>query len=190
MFKVLSYYSDRVNSYDDSLDPENIKKMLTFKEISFITSAEALNSMKHGKPVNPSQLLRQTLTPFGKQLKSITIHKMFNNDGKCLGSKLKSYDNYFSKRGYLSQNPHQILPDGSTVPVTGNIIDMSDCFARQHNLFRSYAVITKINRSILNGKLDYSAETEFYKEELRNQIKLNLSECRTLEEYFSKQSQL
>ena len=190
VFNVLSYYNDRVNSYSDSLDPENIKNMLTFKEISFITSAEALNSMRHGKSVNPSQLLKQTLTPFSKQLKSITIHRMFNNDGRCLGSKLKSYDNYFSKRSYLSQNPHQMLSDGSTVPVTGDVIDMAECFAKKHSLFRSYATITKLNRSILNGKLDYSAETEAYKESLKNQIILDLSECRTIEEYFSKQSQL
>ena len=190
VFNVLSYYQDRVNSYTDSLDPENIKNMLTFKEVSFIAGADALNTMKTGKPVSPSQVLRQSLTPYQKQLKSITIHRMFNNDGRCLGSKLKSYDNIFSKRSYLSQNPHQMLPDGSVVPVTGDVIDMSECFAKDHNLFKSYATITKLNRSILNGKLDYSAETEAYKENLKKQIVSDLSKCRSLEEYFSKQSSL
>ena len=188
VFNVLSYYQDRVNSYDDSLDPENIKNMLSFKEISFIVGADALSTMKTGKPVNPSQVLKHTLMPYQKQLSSITIHKMFNNDGRCLGSKLKSYNNFFSKRSYLSQNPHQVLSDGSIVPVTDDVIDMSECFARQHNLFRSYATITRLNRTILNGKLDYSAETESYKETLKKQIVSDLSECRTLEEYFSKQS--
>lgn len=189
-FNVLSYYQDRVNSYNESLEPENLKKMLTLKEISFIAGSDALSSMRSGKSVNPSQLLRQSLTPYSKQLKSITIHKMFNNDGRCLGSKLKPYDNYFNKRSYLSQNPHQMLPDGSTVPITSDVIDMADCFATQHNLFKSYATITRINRSILNGKLDYSAETDAYKNKLKSQIVSDLSECRTLEEYFSKQPNL
>ena len=164
--------------------------MLTLKEISFIAGSDALSSMRSGKSVNPSQLLRQSLTPYSKQLKSITIHKMFNNDGRCLGSKLKPYDNYFNKRSYLSQNPHQMLPDGSTVPITSDVIDMADCFATQHNLFKSYSTITRINRSILNGKLDYSAETDAYKNKLKKQIISDLSECRTLEEYFSKQPNL
>ena len=115
---------------------------------------------------------------------------MFNNDGRCLGSKLKPYSNYFSKRSYLSQNPQQMISDGSVVPVTSDVIDMSECFAKQHNLFRSYATITRLNRSILNGMLDYSAETEAYKNALKQQIVTDLSECKSLEEYFSKQSSL
>lgn len=189
VFNVLSYYQERVNSYNDSFEPENIKKMLSYKEVSFILGSDTIKTMKTGKVTNPSQVLRQTLTPYGKDLKSITIHRMFNNARNSLGYKLGSYDNLFNKKSYLSQNPHQLLLDGSTVPISGDIIDMSKCFATQNQLFQSYSTITKLNRSILNGKLDYSAETEAYKEALKNQIVVDYSQCKTIEEYLTKKSQ-
>ena len=81
-----------------------------------------------------------------------------------------------------------MLPDGSIVPITDEILDMSECFAKQNNLFNSYAVITKLNRSILNGMLDYSAETQAYKETLKNKIITTHTECKTLSEYISMQN--
>ena len=188
VLNVLSYYKTRLDSYNDSINPDEIKKMLSYKEISFLIGADTFTDMKKGMCINIGQLLRERLTPYENHLKSITLHRVFGGLPKSLGSKLKTYATPFNKKNYLASNTQIILLNGSTTPVTRDVIDMAECFIKQHGLFKCYSTINRLNRSILNGFLDYSAETEAYKKYLQEQIVFDLSECETLEEYLLYQS--
>lgn len=182
---VLKYYQARAFSYNDSIEPENLKNLLSPKEVAFILDNETLKNIKAGITINPTHCFRQSIMPYKDKIKSIAIHRVFDNSQTGLGTKLKSYSCIFKRKSYLKDQPHQILPDGTAVPVTNDIIDMAECFATQNNLFKAHGTIIRLTRSIINGKLDYSAETKAYKESLKTRIIQDFDECKTLEEYFS-----
>lgn len=182
---VINYYMSRTFSYDESLDPENLKKMLSTKEVTFILNSEAAKNLKAGLNINPIHHFKQILIPYKNKIKSIDLNRVFNNSSTGLGFKFKAYSCLFKRRSYLKDDPHQMLPNGSLVPITNDVIDMAECFAAQNNLFKGHGTIIRINRSILNGKLDYSAETKAYKESLISQVQTDIAECKTLTEYFA-----
>ena len=185
---VLIYYHDRLNSYDESLEPENLSKMLSSKELLFVIGKENYQNIKSGKTLQPSQVLRNTLNPYLSNIKSVPVYKLFDNSRNSIRTKLNPYGTIFKSYLYLKEHPQIIMPDGSLVPVTRDITDMAECFASEHNLFPAYSTITKLGRSIAHGKLDYSAETLKHKEALKKQIKTSIAECKTLEEYFAARS--
>ena len=64
------------------------------------------------------------------------------------------------------------------------MVDNAECFVDEHNLFKSASVMTRIVKSVAEGKLQNQQQTIDYKERLKDKILLDIKDIRTLEEYF------
>ena len=50
------------------------------------------------------------------------------------------------------------------------MVDMAMCYAHEHNLFRTSMVMNKIIRAVADGRIQNQAETEEYKNQLKDKI--------------------
>lgn len=181
--EVISYYHARVNSYDEtSTDPEEIAKMLTFKEIMFLLEEKSLEKLLNGKTLEYAQEIGKSIMPVRDEMNKLMHDKIYSSKSS-LKMKLKPYSNSFSRYEYLSGKPCFTLEDGSEIEVNDALIDMAECFAQSHGLFRSNDSMRKIIKAVITGKIQNQEETENYKAELKEKIKVQLQTCKALEDY-------
>ena len=186
--EVIAYYHARLNSYDElSIEPSEIQKRLSAPEVLFLMNKQAIASIRNGKSCNLYALLYNQVMNLRGSI-SPESFTMFHNKKDGLYSKLGQYSSLFDRYSYVNEsrnsNVQIILSDGSQTTVNDEVIDMAECFASKHGLFKSSGTMNKLIRAALEGKLNNKQQTEEYKESLKQQIKRHLKECKTLEEYF------
>lgn len=181
---VVEYYYQRTNSYSEySTDEEELRKRLTFKEIRFLVGADIVRDFKHGKTIDFGQEINVAIRPVMSHL-SRTAREMLYDGKVGLRVRLKPYSNRFSRDSYLKETVEFLTSDGRGISVKPYMIDNAECFVDENNLFKSASVMTRIVKSVAEGKIQNQQQTEEYKNRLKNQILLDIRDIRTLEEYF------
>ncbi len=182
---VLDYYHKKLNSYGEySTDVEDLKNRLTLKEMRFLFGEDELERLKQGKNVDLSMVLAATLSPYLKYFNAAEKGKIY--DAKTgVKMRIKSYSSTFSKYGYLKDDVHFLMLDGTTVKVTPEMVDMAECFVHQNGLFRANSTVSRAVKAVAEGKIQNQSETQMYKSQLKKQIVADVKECKTLQEYFA-----
>ena len=167
---VIRYYHTRLNSYDmTSLELEEVNKMLTFKEILFILEPEILDKIKNSSNVD---MVREFMKSFGPYKDKLTpeLRKLLNASNNSIRERLKYYSYEFNRQTYMKNSTQ--LPDanGNLVTINDDMIDMAMCYAHEHNLFRTSMVMNKIIKAVADGRIQNQAETEEYKNQLKEKI--------------------
>ena len=187
---IISYYYDRVHSYDsNSTDESEILKRLTDAEVKFLMTALVAHKRKSGATIDLGNEFAKPFVIISNQISPDARNKLFNRKSG-LYKKLDSYSANFDYDMYSSGNGKFIMPDGSIAAPTLEMIDMADAYASTHNLFKSSGTMSRILKSVLEGKIQNQAETEEYKQNLQAKVLKSMKECKTLAEYFEKYNSL
>ena len=187
---IISYYYDRVHSYDANSTEENeILKRLTDNEVKFLMTTLVSHKRKSGATIDLGNEFAKPFVIISNQISPDARNKLFNKK-TGLYKKLDSYSAIFDYDMYSSGNGQFIMSDGSIATPTPEMIDMADAYASSHNLFKSAGTMSRILKSVLEGKIQNQAETKIYKQKLQERIIKNMQECKTLSEYFEKYNSL
>ncbi len=183
---IISYYYERIHSYDsNSTEESEILKRLTDAEVKFLMTALVAHKRKSGATINLGNEFAKPFVIVSNQISPDARNKLFNKK-TGLYKKLDSYSADFDYGMYSSGNAKFIMPDGSYATPTPEMIDMADAYASSHNLFKSSGTMSRILKSVLEGKIQNQAETEEYKQRLQASTLKKMKECKTLQEYFEK----
>lgn len=182
--KVVDYYYNRVNSYDDySSNPEDLDKRLTEKEVRYLITSHMWDRLAWGENIRLGASLIAKLEPSVKALGEKTRNQMF--DRKLgLKRKLASYSSFFKSAPYINGEIQFIVDGGKQVQTNSNMVDMAETYAKSHGLFKSHGTMTMIMKAVAEGKIQNQKETGEYKELLKREICKKMEECKTLENYF------
>lgn len=179
--KVVEYYHSRLNSYDESSNElEDIEKMLSFKEMVFFVSPKSLDKIKDGSPVDLVQEFGKSIYPV-KDFMSPQSRNLMYGKTSSFKTKIKPYSSFFRRHLYMQNGITLRLDDGSSIIVTDEMVDMADCYAHDHHLFKSVPAMNKLIRAVADGRIQNQAETESYKQALKQQISERIKDCRALE---------
>ena len=152
-----------------SFDLEELNKMLTFKEMVFVFEPEILDKIKNGSTVD---MIREFMKSFGTYKDKLTpeLRKLLNASNSSIRERLKYYSNQFDRQTYMKSSTQ--LPDanGNLVTINDDMIDMAMCYAHEHNLFRTSMIMNKIIKAVADGRIQNQAETEEYKNQLKEKI--------------------
>lgn len=181
---VISYYHDRANSYGEySTDEADLQKRLTYKEIQFLVGEGTIKAFRSGKTIDFGAEINDAIRPVMSQLGRDTRVRLY--DGRTgVRVRLKPYSTRFERDRYLKETVEFLTSDGRGVSVKESMVDNAECFVDEHDLFRSASVMTRIIKSVAEGKLQNQQQTQEYQERLKNQIMVSIKDVRTLEEYF------
>lgn len=183
---VIDYYHKRVNSYGEySTDEADLKNRLTRKEIKYLMGAELVEGLEKGKNVDFAQEITAKVMPVIKQLGKESRTQLY--DAKTgLKMRIRPYSARFERGRYLADVVEFMLSDGRGVAVDSSMVDNAECFVHDHKLFKSAGVMTRVVKSVAEGKIQNAQETAEYHAKLQRKILKNIQEVRTLEQYFSK----
>ncbi len=187
---IIGYYYDRIHSYDaNSTDESEILKRLTDAEVKFLMPSQVAKKRKTGASIDLGNEFAKPFVIVSNQISSEARNQLFNRR-TGLYKKLDSYSTDFDEASYLNGQSKFIMPDGSMKAPSQEIIDMATAYASNHNLFKSAGTMSRIIKSILEGKIEYQAKTEAYREQLQTAVIKKAKECNTLAEYFEKYREL
>lgn len=188
--QVINYYYDRIHSYDAiSTDESELLKRLTEQEVRFLMSAKVVKRRKNGSLVNLGDEFTRPFVIISNQIPLEARDKIFNRQ-TGLYKRLDGYSTDFDYNSYLNGESQFIMPNGYVIQPTSEMIDMADAYASTHNLFKSGGTMSRILKSIIEGKIQNQAETEEYKQKLQALALKKMKECKDLTEYFAKYNEL
>lgn len=175
--RIIDYYYDRLNSYSLSIEPENIKNMLTSTEVSFIAGAENYQKLLSGKSIDLGSEFYNAVLPSRDALRTLLQTKMNGSGADKIRNKLLQYGEHFQHKKALGMTIGNY--NGNTVMVTEEVIRSAYAFQKANKLFPSSGTMTRIIRSIAEGKIECSEKSKNTPSTYEMMLAAN-----SLEEYF------
>lgn len=183
--KVIEYYHDRLNSYTNSFEPENIAKMLTADEIRFIVGDEEYTSMLTGKKCEIERLFLKRVSFLNSTQSALIRQKVNNQRPDSIMKGISKYDTKFRANEYFRSTTFILAENGEQVEVTREMVDMAYKYAYSKKLHTSDAVMRYLIRAIVNGKIQNLEETKQDRKEMMSQALALVSEISDIDEYFT-----
>ena len=183
--KVIEYYYDRLNSYTNSKDPENISKMLTMDEIRFIVGEEEYSEIIHGKTCDIDKLFYKRVAFLNNTNQKLIQEKVTGGKPDKIIKALAKYNVKFKKQKYLQGEIFIMLESGKQVEVTSEMVEMALQFAYSKKLHASITVMGYIINAVANGKIKNEQETKQTRAEMEKQASSLIETITDIDEYFA-----
>ena len=116
--KVIEYYHNRLNSYTNSIEPENIANMLTIDEIRFIVGDEEYTAMMTGKKCEIERLFLKRVSFLNATQPALIRQKVNNQKPDCIMKGISKYDTKFKNNEYFRSTTFILAESGEQVEVT------------------------------------------------------------------------
>ena len=184
MKKVIDYYYERLNSYDNSNDPVEISKRLTRDEIRFLVGKDKFAEMMRGKHGEIDSEFASSLRALESTNPEILQEKFYGRTGDRIRGAIKQYNSKFLKSKYLQWDTSLKTEDGNEVAVTPELLDMAFSYASAHKLYTSSTTVDLIIQAIINGKIANFDEMVDEKKAMVSNAYALLSEVTNLDEFF------
>ena len=161
--QVARYYKSRLDQCQGNLTEEDLKKMLTEKEVAFL-SADGENEKEYefvyyGEELTLDALFLKRMAHLRSQDPKFFHEVVGGKNPKTITHQLKKYSYRFHKKKYLKEK-NELLINGTLQEVTSDDVDNAIAFARKHKLYPSIGVVRDIIRAIKMGNVNVSGVTE------------------------------
>lgn len=181
--KIVYYYANRLNSYDSSMEPENIDKMLTKEEIMFIVG-DQYDSIMKGKSEEIEKIFFKNVS-FVKDMAHNTMYyakfeKIFN----FIKNNLVKYNNKFKSGVYFRNKNSIITENGNIVDVTREMVDMAFEYAYSKGLHTSTNVMNSIINAVAKGKIQNVERTRQSKKAMLMESSQMIDKITSIDDYF------
>lgn len=183
--KVIEYYHNRLNSYTNSSEPENIAHMLTRDEIRFIVGDEEYTSMMTGKKCEIEKVFLKRVSFLTSTQPALIKQKVNNQRPDSIVKAIAKYDTKFKKNEYFRSTTFILDENGEQVEVTREMVDMAYQYAYSKKLHTSDAVMRYLIKAVVNGKIQNVEETKHDRKEMMSQALALVSEITNIDEYFT-----
>ncbi len=179
--KIIAYYHSRLNSYNlASNNLDDVNNMLSFKEILYFIEPETLKKLNSNVNVDLYREFSKAIEKVKDKLPEES-RKLLYSSRDSIRVKIKPYASTFDRYLLLNSNTQLALDDGSLVDISNDIIDMANCYATSHGLFKATSAMNKIIMAIADGRIQNQEETALYKQQLKEQIAERMQNCERLE---------
>ena len=178
--RVLTYYYKRLNECDlANLEAENIKKLMTQKEIAFMLSADEMVSMKRYGKGDIGQSFQTILNKHREGLEKAYAGYLYGRTQDRIRNRIKFYDNRFKENNAIGTIVGSV--GGAEISITKEVLDNANQFIKSNNLYPSDRVYSMVFRSIAEGeiKLDETPQVKVTKKEMIEKVKSS-----SIKEYF------
>ena len=183
--KVIEHYYDRLNSYTNTIDPENISKMLTIDEIRFIVGEEEFTSMMTGKKCEIEKVFLKKVSLLNTKQPELIKQKVIGRRPDVIVNTISQYDTKFKTNEYFRSQTFIRLDNGEQVEVTREMVEMAYQYANFNNLYTSNAVMGYLIRAVANGKIQNQEEVKQDREQMMQQAYELVNEITNIDEYFA-----
>ena len=183
--KVIEHYYDRLNSYTNTIDPENISKMLTIDEIRFIVGEEEFTSMMTGKKCEIEKLFLKKVSFLNTKQPELIKQKVIGRRPDVIVNTISQYDTKFKTNEYFRSQTFIRLDNGEQVEVTREMVEMAYQYANSNNLYTSNAIMGYLIRAVANGKIQNQEEVKQDREQMMQQAYELVNEITNIDEYFA-----
>jgi len=183
--KVIEYYHNRLNSYTNSIEPENIANMLTRDEIRFIVGDEEYTSMMTGKKCEIEKIFLKRVSFLSATQPALIKQKVNNQKPDSIVKGISKYDTKFKSNEYFRSTTFILAESGEQIEVTREMVDMAYKYAYSKKLHTSDAVMRYLIRAVVNGKIQNVEETKQDRKEMMSQALALVREITDIDEYFT-----
>jgi len=149
---IIDHYYSRLNEYKSRYEQSSFEKLLTVKEVFFLTDYIEITKLVEGKTINLYNELLDALQPLKKHIYPILIKKVCGNYRNKICMMIKPYDSLFNKERYLSETPGYISPEGNISYVTEDMINIAEDILSQNELFPAKMPTEKFIFSLCKNK--------------------------------------
>ena len=134
---LINYYYNRLSEVKNFHEEKYFKKLLTVKEVLFLTDSDKIEKLVEGKEINLGEEIRSAFFKYKNELHPIYSDKVGGN-AKCkLGVMISPYNSLFVKEKYLNNPSGLILQDGKISYVEEKFVDEVEALASNLELFPS-----------------------------------------------------
>lgn len=121
--KIINYYHNRLSEVKNYTDETTFKKLLTVKEVLFLTDSTEIQKMLDGKEIDLAEEIRNALNPVKQINYDFLMKKVFGNHKSKLVIMIEPYNCLFNREKYLKYTPGYMSPEGEISYVTDSMID-------------------------------------------------------------------
>lgn len=181
--KIIDYYYERVNSYNNSYDLDNINKMLSRDEIRFLVGKDRFDSMIKGEKGTVDKAIADLTNNLNNEDRRKYAEKVYGNSDDKLVNALSKYNSKFNSKKYSWDEVFMVNEKGEQIKVTKEIVEFAQRYAFKKGLYTSERVVKTIIRAIVNEKLDANVDLSIEKEKMRNNIEELIKNATSLDEF-------
>lgn len=181
--KIIDYYYERVNSYDNSYDLDNINKMLNRDEIRFLVGNDKFDSMMRGEKGSVEKGIIDLLNNLNAEDKKVYGEKVYGSSERKISRALAKYNSKFILKNYSWDEVFMTNENGEQIKVTKEMIQTAQIYAVKKGLYTSESVVKRIIKSIVNGKFDVSIDLALEKEKVKNNVSELVKNVTSLDEF-------
>ena len=155
---VVNYYYKRLNEYKNCFEQKSFEKLLTVKELFFLTDSIEIEKLLTAKTVDFSDEFRKSISPLKEELKPLFAEKALGNFPNRIVIKLKQYNELFNREKYLKYKPGYVALNGENHYVTQEMIDYAEKILAENNLFPAKNPTEKFIFSLCKKQAEANSE--------------------------------
>lgn len=132
---LINYYYNRLSEVKNFHEEKYFKKLLTVKEVFFLTNFEQIEKLTEGKEINLGEEVRSAFFKYRNELQPIYYDKVGGNAKNKLGIMISAYNSLFIKEKYLENPSGYMMPNGEIAYVKEQFVDDVEKKASNLELF-------------------------------------------------------
>jgi len=156
--KIINHYHSRLMETNYFQSEDFFSKLLTIKEIFFLTNVEQLEKLVTGKEINLGQEIREAFEPIKKEIPELMQKKVLGNSRSKLAILIKPYNSIFNEQQFLKYKPAIYSKNENITYISHEMVHNAEMFLAHNELFPAKLPtekqIFKICKQSLNDELE------------------------------------
>lgn len=132
---IINHYYNRLKEVKNFTEEKYLKKLLTAKEVFFITDADVVEKIVEGTPVDLAEEFRVAFNPVREKIQSLMAQKVLGSSKTKIALMIKPYDSIFVRDKFLKSTPGIMSASGEITYVDNNMIDKAEQFLTDYELY-------------------------------------------------------
>jgi len=132
---LINHYHSRLSEVKNFGNEKQFKKLLTVKEVFFLTDTEHIERLLEGKEVSLGDEFRKSFTPYHEKLLPLLREKVLGTSRTKIDIMLQPYNELFNKEKYLKCPSGYLSPTGNEYYVDEKLVDYAETLASEQELF-------------------------------------------------------
>lgn len=133
--KIINHYHSRLTEVKNFTEDKYFQKLLTPKEVFFLTDSEVVQQIVDSKIVDLAEEIRVAYSPLRDAIRPILTEKVLGTTKDKVIHMIKVYNSMFKRDRYLKNTPGIILDSGEIAYVSNQMIDTVENLCCEHDLF-------------------------------------------------------
>lgn len=157
---IINHYYNRLKEVKNYNEEKYLKKLLTTKEVFFLTDHLELQKLVDGKDIDIAEEVRVAFNPVRDKIQDLLKAKVLGSSSTKLVFMVKPYSAIFIRNKYLKQTPGIVSSSGEIKYVSNEMINQAEQFLTENDLFPARVPTEKYLFKLCREQLDKEEEIE------------------------------